>query len=39
VYGVPTVLLFDHTGQERSELRLLGFVSPSEFLKRLEQLR
>ena len=38
VYGVPTVLLFDRTGAERTALRLLGFVNPEEFLRRLAQL-
>jgi len=39
VYGVPTVLLFDRAGRERTELRLLGFVDPKEFLRRVDQLR
>jgi thiol:disulfide interchange protein DsbD len=38
VYGVPTVLLFDRQGRERADVRVNGFVSPKEFLKRLEQL-
>ncbi len=39
VFGVPTVLLFDRTGAERKGLRLLGFVTPEEFLERLRQLQ
>ena len=39
VYGVPTVLFFDRNGQERRDLRLLGFESPDDFLRRLGQLR
>ena len=39
VWGVPMVLLFDQTGKERRDLRLLGFVRPREFLTRLEQLQ
>lgn len=38
VYGVPTILLFDGRGQERSDLRVNGFVPPDEMLKRLAQL-
>ena len=38
VYGVPTVLLFDREGNERKDLRILGFISPKEALRRLEQL-
>jgi thiol:disulfide interchange protein DsbD len=38
VYGVPTVLLFDRGGQERKDLRLLGFLGPKEFLERLKQI-
>lgn len=39
VFGVPTVLFFDRAGKERRELRLLGFVPPDEFLKRLRQIQ
>jgi thiol:disulfide interchange protein DsbD len=38
VFGAPTVLLFDRSGRERSDLRLLGFVKPDEFLSRLAQM-
>jgi thiol:disulfide interchange protein DsbD len=39
VYGAPTVLFFDRTGRERTELRLLGFVKPAEFLERFSRLQ
>lgn len=39
VYGVPTVLLFDRNGVERKDLRLLGFLDPKAFLKRLAQIQ
>lgn len=38
VYGVPTVLVFDAGGRERSDLRITGFVTPQEFLERLATL-
>ncbi len=38
IYGVPTVLLFDARGTERRELRIMGFVSPKEFLERWQRL-
>jgi thiol:disulfide interchange protein DsbD len=36
--GVPTVLVFDRSGKERADLRLLGFEPPENFLRRLEKL-
>lgn len=39
VFGAPTVLLFDSTGKERKDLRLLGFVAPEEFLERLSRIQ
>ena len=39
VIGVPTVLLFDTTGKERTDLRLEGFEGPKEFLRRLQHLQ
>lgn len=39
VYGVPTVLLIDATGTERTTLRVLGFIRPREMLDRLSQLQ
>jgi len=38
VVGVPTVLLFDAQGRERSALRVSGFVTAKELLKRLDAL-
>jgi len=38
VIGVPTVLLIDGDGREHTELRLLGFVTPAEFLERLKKI-
>jgi len=38
VYGVPTVLVFDAHGQERSDLRVNGFVTPEELLEQLKSL-
>ena len=39
VYGAPTVLLFDRAGQEQQALRVLGFVKPEEFLRRVARLQ
>lgn len=39
IYGVPTALLFDRRGNERRELRLVGFVGPKAFLRRLAQIQ
>jgi thioredoxin:protein disulfide reductase len=38
VRGVPTVLFFDPSGRERSDLRLEGFEPPSRFGLRLQTL-
>jgi thiol:disulfide interchange protein DsbD len=38
IYGVPTVLVFDRHGKERTDLRVNGFVSPKELLERLDRL-
>jgi thiol:disulfide interchange protein DsbD len=37
ILGVPTVIFLDASGKERTELRLVGFEGPDEFLKRLEK--
>jgi thiol:disulfide interchange protein DsbD len=37
ILGVPTVIFLDAAGQERRELRLVGFEEPEAFLKRLEK--
>jgi len=39
VYGAPTILFFDRSGKERTDLRLLGFAKPDEFLERLQRIR
>jgi thioredoxin:protein disulfide reductase len=38
VRGVPTVVFLDATGRERTELRVVDFVPPKEFLVLMEQL-
>ncbi len=35
ILGVPTVIFLDASGQERKDLRLVGFEGPDEFLKRI----
>lgn len=37
VKGVPTVVFLDGQGRERQELRLVDYLPPDEFLKRMEQ--
>jgi thiol:disulfide interchange protein DsbD len=37
ILGVPTVIFLDASGQERKDLRLVGFEEPDAFLKRLEK--
>ncbi|MFY9550182.1 MAG: cytochrome c biogenesis protein CcdA [Thermoanaerobaculia bacterium] len=37
ILGVPTVIFLDASGQEREDLRLVGFEGPDAFLKRLEK--
>jgi thioredoxin:protein disulfide reductase len=37
ILGVPTVIFLDASGQERKDLRLVGFEGPDEFLQRLEK--
>jgi thiol:disulfide interchange protein DsbD len=39
VKGVPTVVFLDGQGRERHELRLVDYLPPDEFLKRMEQLK
>ena len=38
LFGPPAVLLYDPTGQERRDQRLIGFAGPAEFLTRLTAL-
>ncbi len=35
ILGVPTIVFLDAAGQERRDLRLVGFESPEDFLARL----
>ena len=35
--GVPTIILYDKTGNERKDLRLNGFEKPDKFVKRLKK--
>lgn len=37
ILGVPTVIFLDGSGQERTDLRLVGFEDAESFLKRLSQ--
>ena len=37
ILGVPTVIFLDASGKENTDLRLVGFEGPDEFLKRLEK--
>jgi thiol:disulfide interchange protein DsbD len=37
IFGVPTVIFLDTSGQERKDLRLVGFEEPEKFLARLER--
>lgn len=37
ILGVPTVVFLEASGQERSEVRLVGFEAADDFLKRLEK--
>ncbi|MEA2076510.1 MAG: cytochrome c biogenesis protein CcdA [Candidatus Marinimicrobia bacterium] len=36
--GVPTIIFYDRTGNERKKLRLNGFERPKDFINRLEAL-
>jgi thiol:disulfide interchange protein DsbD len=38
VKGVPTVVFLDPAGRERTDLRLVDYLPPEEFLKRLDDL-
>ena len=38
IFGAPTILFFDRSGTERTELRLMGFVPAEEFLRHLRRL-
>jgi len=36
IFGPPTILFLDAGGQERHDLRIVGFVGPDEFLTRMQ---
>ncbi|MFH1754841.1 MAG: protein-disulfide reductase DsbD [Candidatus Latescibacterota bacterium] len=38
ILGVPTVVFIDRSGNERKDLRVVGFVDKTEFLSRLSRL-
>jgi len=38
IRGVPTIVFIDGKGEERTDLRVFGFVDKNEFLKRLNDL-
>lgn len=38
IVGVPTILFFGRDGNERADLRLVGFEAPTDFVKRVEAL-
>ena len=39
IVGVPTIVFLDASGKEAQALRLTGYESPAEFLKRLQQVK
>ncbi|EKP0259814.1 protein-disulfide reductase DsbD [Aeromonas sobria] len=39
VLGLPTLIFFDHEGNELTGQRVTGFMGPAEFLGKLDQLR
>jgi thiol:disulfide interchange protein DsbD len=39
VAGVPTLVFLDETGEEITEARVVGFMGPDEFLKRVEMVQ
>ncbi len=39
VAGVPTIVFLDDQGNEVESARIMGFVGPDEFLRRVEQVR
>jgi thiol:disulfide interchange protein DsbD len=39
IVGVPTLVFLDGSGHEAQSLRLTGYESPAEFLKRLQQVK
>ncbi|HEX7151935.1 MAG TPA: cytochrome c biogenesis protein CcdA [Thermoanaerobaculia bacterium] len=39
ILGVPTIVVIDPTGQERTDLRLTGFEGPEKFASRLQNVK
>jgi len=39
LYGPPAILFFNGAGEEQKSLRVVGFMAPSRFLERLQELR
>ena len=39
IHGVPTIVFIDQNGKERTDLRVLGFVDKTEFLRRIDALK
>ncbi len=39
IRGVPTIVFMDPDGKERLDLRVLGFVDKTEFLRRIDELK
>lgn len=39
ILGLPTILFFDHNGEEIPNSRITGFLDANAFLKRLEQIK
>jgi thiol:disulfide interchange protein DsbD len=37
IKGVPTIVFLDGTGNEKEEVRLVGYEDPESFLKRMEK--
>jgi len=38
LYGPPAILFFNSAGEEQKSLRVVGFMTPSRFLERLQEL-
>ncbi len=39
LFGPPAILFFNGAGEEQKSLRVVGFMAPSRFLERLQELR
>jgi thiol:disulfide interchange protein DsbD len=38
LYGPPAILFFNGAGEEQKSLRVVGFMAPTRFLERLQEL-